>query len=254
MIYQSYCTLSAAHLASRNKGLTPPPHDYLDDLECFLYVACHLMYAFQRPGVWIEELPGDMMKWTWCDQSTVASYKRSFCEDLTRFGPDISAWWGPHCETLLEEFGKVIHDIQGKKKDIFESTRMTPAKKRDAQMELAKATTRHYELVVNAFRKAIAGLEKDGLTEEERVLYKLSPNAAAKCLHFPLSNIIKALPFEYHIPLDLAPPTSMKRSSQGHDDDAMPSKRNRQGPSPLSAAMDVTNNTTTYDFDSESDI
>ncbi|TEB22082.1 hypothetical protein FA13DRAFT_1921280 [Coprinellus micaceus] len=254
MIYQSYWTLEGMNL--RKKGLVPPPHDYLDDLECFLYITCHIVFAFERPGVWVEELPGDMMEWTEGKPSKVASMKRSFCEDLAMDTNDIPSWWGPHCATLLEEYAKVVFDIQRKKNAIFKNSRLTAAAKRDAQLAFAKATTQHYELVVNAFHKAIAGLEEEGLAKEERVLYQLSPNAAAKCLHFPLSSIVMKLPFEYRLPLDLSPPTSMKRRSQGHEeDDIIPCKRNRQGPSPLSAAMDVTNDTTVAgDDDSGSDM
>ena len=143
MIYQSYWTVLGPTLSDdrRKNGLTAPPHDYLDDLECFLYVICHVMYAFERPGVWVAKLVRGMTRCMDGDLFTVAAMKWRFCEDLKELGPEISEWWGHHCATLLEEFGKVVFDIQKKKKAIFENTRLTAEAKRDAQTEFTKATT-----------------------------------------------------------------------------------------------------------------
>ncbi|KAF6747110.1 hypothetical protein DFP72DRAFT_921168, partial [Ephemerocybe angulata] len=46
LMYQSICVLR-----SSEEDVHPsPPLDYLDDLESFFYVFCHLIFAFVRPG------------------------------------------------------------------------------------------------------------------------------------------------------------------------------------------------------------
>jgi hypothetical protein len=234
MMYQSYFTLIGESLTQLKKlnMVSPPPHDYLDDVECFFWILCHIMYTFDRPGGWSKELPKDLKGWAQGERPESAKVKKYFLQAMPALGPNIPEWWGKNCETLLEELAQILHDIQAQKTLIFEDKRLSAEEKKKARDVLINNTTHHLGGITKAFEKAILGLNEEGLCAEERVIYQLSPDAASQCLHFPLTDIITVLPFEYRLPLGvLDVKTSVKRGVDEDEDEGGPAKRNRHGSS-----------------------
>ncbi|KAF6760718.1 hypothetical protein DFP72DRAFT_756880, partial [Ephemerocybe angulata] len=68
----------------------PPAHDYLDDLESFFYVLCHLVLLFERPGKRSERMDANLVYWESEDASVVANAKGAVLYDTW----ECPSWWG----------------------------------------------------------------------------------------------------------------------------------------------------------------
>ncbi|KAG2012265.1 other/FunK1 protein kinase, variant 2 [Coprinopsis cinerea AmutBmut pab1-1] len=92
---------------SLNALKTWRPHDYLDDLESFLYVLAYLVFAFPSPGASVtvkRKLPMDLQDWNARDLRRAFNSKSEFID----YGPQgsdlpVPPMWGPHIFTLIDD-------------------------------------------------------------------------------------------------------------------------------------------------------
>ncbi|KAF5341140.1 hypothetical protein D9611_006029 [Ephemerocybe angulata] len=90
-----------------------PPHDYLDDLESFLYVLCHILLGFKRPGELVEPTPRLISVWDDPDASTAMTNKVVLMAEgypVYKF-PHLKEYWGNSCRKLLEGMRAHISNI-----------------------------------------------------------------------------------------------------------------------------------------------
>ncbi|KAG2012269.1 other/FunK1 protein kinase [Coprinopsis cinerea AmutBmut pab1-1] len=85
------------------------PHDYLDDLESFLYVLIYLVLAFPEPNVECE-LPKELQDWN--ADSLYEAYKSKLTfitHGVLNF--DVPPMWGYHISTLVEDLCRHFQPI-----------------------------------------------------------------------------------------------------------------------------------------------
>ncbi|KAJ3503631.1 hypothetical protein NMY22_g18183 [Coprinellus aureogranulatus] len=214
-LYQSLSVLD-----SYRTGSWATAHDYLDDLESFLYVLTHLMYGWTAPGQEISPRPTFLLDWDNETPHIAHQLKELFMLkdiDFKRVAP----FWGEACRDLLESFHDYMLD-----NIVREKLRIIKIEDPDARLKrlkkLHEKRKEHYDTVKGLFDKAIAQLEQQ-------------PERATRGLAL----------FEGSPP---SPRISNKRASNEDDilDFETPSKRNRtvayQG-SRFSKPLDVENQT-----------
>ncbi|KAJ3538891.1 hypothetical protein NMY22_g4983 [Coprinellus aureogranulatus] len=143
-----------------------PPQDYMDDLESFFYVLCHIIYSFKQPGVIREKVPEFLKFWDMDDLPLLLSVKQGFALKPTDRSKILPYWRGA-CVTLLQEFQEVIRTILYKKIEIQDSEVLDTEGKLEAYGRLSRESNVYYERVKAAFDKAITDLEEQGLNQEE---------------------------------------------------------------------------------------
>ncbi|KAJ3549036.1 hypothetical protein NMY22_g1035 [Coprinellus aureogranulatus] len=160
----------------------PPPLDYMDELESLFYVYCHLLHAFEKPGIATHKGINRLEYWDADDLALSVSAKTTFSLSATKVGY-VSSYWGGACTTLFREFHSVIRDAINEKNTIHADMDLDVEAKNRALDEVANSFRDKFEKVKAAFEKAIAQLEKEGPNAEELEPY---PEAFSS-LHLPSS-------------------------------------------------------------------
>ncbi|KAF5340959.1 hypothetical protein D9611_006034 [Ephemerocybe angulata] len=158
---------SIAALRSTDSNNQPPPlHTYLDDLESFFYVACHIMFGFSEPGESVPRTPPFLVDWDTPRERDAAAHKECFVRDpfpSRSFPP----FWGNACETLLSKFHDFVRDI------IIEKSRIRNAglsvEERDRELQdMMSDMDAHYARLDELFQKALQDMEVQGPSTEDR--------------------------------------------------------------------------------------
>lgn len=178
--YQSLAVLLSSKLELSD---TIPPHDYLDDLESFLYVLSELMFKTFCPVKKMNPSATVFLKlWADRDVDNAIHGKASFL--FQPLDPRLvdSEYWGVSCVQLLQEFHSFIRSVVNKKADIrIESN--------SHQEEIAKfkamgdngKIAEHYQLLEDLFSRTLESLT----TEEPEILARLRdtyPSASSTSL------------------------------------------------------------------------
>ncbi|KAJ3525599.1 hypothetical protein NMY22_g10504 [Coprinellus aureogranulatus] len=213
-LYQSLSVLDS--YAADSKATA---HDYLDDLESYLYVLTHLMYGWAGPGQEITPRPSFLLDWDNETPRIALGLKKLFIVTDIDFA-GVAPFWGKACRELLTSFHEFIDDVAREKLKIIKIE--NPEERLNRLKKLHENRKEHYDTVKGLFDKAIAQLEQQ-------------PERATRGLAL----------FEGSPP---SPRISNKRASNEDDilDFETPSKRNRtvayQG-SRFSKPLDVENQT-----------
>jgi hypothetical protein len=155
-IYQSAIVL-------KNGGfLHPLAHDHLDDLESFVYVLTHIMYAYDQTGA--ERPPfGLLVGWELKDSLNEAESKVSYLgRALVEIESGVGELWPQSCTDLLMEFKDFLHEIYRQKRGLANKA---PHIRKEALKKLVRKADEHYKFVVGLFDKAIEKIESgnDGM-------------------------------------------------------------------------------------------
>ncbi|KAJ2927859.1 hypothetical protein H1R20_g9244, partial [Candolleomyces eurysporus] len=150
-LYQSIAVLSSGEYRD------PLPRDHLDDLESFLYVLVHIMFAYDSQGV-LQSLPNTLH--TWHDESpgTAARLKQGF---LTWKTPPIAVEerWPIPCINLLLAYQALLLPFVHMKADL--NLRTCDVRKEKVEL-LAADVVQHYTRVLQLFDEAIDQLSTPG--------------------------------------------------------------------------------------------
>ncbi|KAF6760776.1 hypothetical protein DFP72DRAFT_1165905 [Ephemerocybe angulata] len=157
LMYQSICVLR-----SSEEDVHPsPPLDYLDDLESFFYVFCHLIFAFVRPG---EPAPVEhplLRGWDKPTHLMSAVTKEIFIRSPCR-DDRLSAYYGEPCRALFRAFFTFIKELVEKKTDLRDAD--ISLEERDQQLKaLTDNIDVHYARLDEMFRDALVQIEEEDL-------------------------------------------------------------------------------------------
>ncbi|KAF5341004.1 hypothetical protein D9611_006099 [Ephemerocybe angulata] len=138
----------------------PVAHDYLDDLESFLYVLSHLFYGFEgvnRPAPAAFKLNSLLSNWETLDPEDSASFKYVY---LSRGWVKLSPFWNTACFKLLADFRKYLLPLFNAK--------ITIRNEEDDEIrevrfqELYKGVDVHYADIIAIFDTALEELSRQG--------------------------------------------------------------------------------------------
>ena len=134
-------------------------HDYLDDLESFLYVLTYLFLSFRPDGSRVSSKDeGPSIIWQWAEQKPemAACNKRGlygFGEDYDTAFEVVEKDWGPACFALFEQFHEWVMKVMDEKdRLVFRSGRRGRA---DILDPLHALREEHYAAVLKMFDDAI---------------------------------------------------------------------------------------------------
>ncbi|KAF6760879.1 hypothetical protein DFP72DRAFT_1165972 [Ephemerocybe angulata] len=157
--------LSFADLANgkANRGLACVDHDYLDDLESFFYVLCHLMYGFDSIGVAKSDTDfRETVMGAWEDEDAVltAPSKLAYFHSQGMHVVPPSPFWSQACIDLCEKIRHFLCPLLMAKIKI-RSTK--GAAVREAMLaDLHAGMEEHYSEVLGFFDTALEELAKPG--------------------------------------------------------------------------------------------
>ncbi|KAF5341199.1 hypothetical protein D9611_005909 [Ephemerocybe angulata] len=134
-----------------------PPHDFLDDLEAFFYVLCHILLLFKEPGVHDDKMGKYFTRWDNDDPEDAADCKTAFL--VKTWYP--SQWWGDACQVLLEDFKTLIFQIQKEKDTIRNKVRIDLKTKQDRLEAIGMKVGDQYEKVLKLFDDALLIIERE---------------------------------------------------------------------------------------------
>ncbi|KAF5340940.1 hypothetical protein D9611_006016 [Ephemerocybe angulata] len=144
-----------------------PPHDYLDDLESFLYVLCHVLLGFKRPGELIEPTPELISVWDDPDAQRAMTKKVVLmAEGYPAYEfPHLEEHWGNSCIELLEGMRTHISDV------VYQKSKVRAAKVgTDERFDLWSAFVEKnmessYDHIDALFRTALAEIASEDAKE-----------------------------------------------------------------------------------------
>ncbi|KAJ2912851.1 hypothetical protein MD484_g7573, partial [Candolleomyces efflorescens] len=151
-LYQSIAVLWS-------KSRTPPlPHDHLDDLESFLYIFTHIIYACDRHGG-VYEVDDLVKPWDEYQGTAVADLKECFL--TKKFIPKhILKRWPDALISVFRGFKAFILPMVDAKVDIM----MEHPKDEPARLKaLTSDAEGHYNTVIRLFDDGIAALEEEDI-------------------------------------------------------------------------------------------
>ncbi|KAF5340964.1 hypothetical protein D9611_006033 [Ephemerocybe angulata] len=157
LMYQSICV----RRSPEEDGHPSPPLDYLDDLESFFYVFCHLIFMFVRPG---EPAPVEhplLRGWDNPTDLTSAVKKELFIRYPCR-DDRLPAYYGEPCRALFRAFFTFIKELVEMKTDLRDAD--ISLEERDRQLkELTDNVDVHYARLDAMFRDALVQIEQEDL-------------------------------------------------------------------------------------------
>ncbi|KAF5341175.1 hypothetical protein D9611_006063 [Ephemerocybe angulata] len=138
-------------------------HDYLDDLEAFLYILYKLLYGFSGPSTPLprisDPLESVLTRWETGLDSTIAQAKANFLRK-DDFYQAIPPYWSEACVKLGDKFREHICEIAREKdsirKESVAETRMERFK------SLYDGIDSHYSKIIGFFEEAIITLKTPG--------------------------------------------------------------------------------------------
>ncbi|KAF9549926.1 hypothetical protein CPC08DRAFT_715355 [Agrocybe pediades] len=147
-VFQSVSVLSKGRPGDANGH----PHDYLDDLESFLYVLCWIAQRFESPKKLRNDPPLYFEEWKAMPYNNAVNSKVAFFTGKKL--PSTSLFFGPIFDQLIQEFRLFLKD---KVLDKFSSDdTMFPALE-----SLKDVAQEHYDEVLAIFDRAILAMEND---------------------------------------------------------------------------------------------
>ncbi|KAF6760722.1 hypothetical protein DFP72DRAFT_881339 [Ephemerocybe angulata] len=202
----------------------PPIQDYLDDLESFFYVLCHLVVLFDRPGKRNMAMDDTLARWeTEGDLQTVMNGKAAICCGNC---PQASLWWGDSSDALVKGFRKLIWEAMADKIAIRRNHWISHEEQRQRLEAVAKDYGDIHDKVIKLFDDALASFEQEDLASSGLPVSPIEAEAVTPAIDPAFASTISASPI---VPSDeVKVGTSVKRRL---DDDTLdnvpPPKRSR---------------------------
>ncbi|KAF6760792.1 kinase-like domain-containing protein [Ephemerocybe angulata] len=179
--YQSISVL----LANDPRNDPIPPHDYLDDLESFLYVLCHILLGFKKPGEPSKPTPDLIAGWDDPDAKTAMTNKVVLmAEGYPEYEfPQIEEFWGPPCRELLEGMRVYIADV------VYQKSKIRAKKSKvstDERFEMwaafvEKNLVRSYDHIDSLFRTALAEIAREDAEDAVQAHAESQTSPRADC-------------------------------------------------------------------------
>ena len=141
---------------------TSPAHDYLDDLESFLYLLAYIFLCYKPDGTPIPRGgEGPSIVWSWADDSADDAYSRKSLlfgggGEATRALRLVEAAWGPVCGKLFDEFCWWVFEKRDEKDELLGGS--PPERAANPLEHFHSHRDEHYAQVLHFFDKAINAL------------------------------------------------------------------------------------------------
>ncbi|KAF5340942.1 hypothetical protein D9611_006014 [Ephemerocybe angulata] len=156
-----YQSISALRDSDPESEHPPPPLDYLDDLESFFYVFCHLIFKFSQPGKLLEKTRIFMRDWESLKDRMSSTIKENFLRGPCR-AISVPSFYGEACKTLYRAFCDFIKEVAVVKSDLQYAD--ISLEERDRQLkELTDKVDVHYARLDEMFRVALLQIEEEDL-------------------------------------------------------------------------------------------
>ncbi|KAF5340990.1 hypothetical protein D9611_006070 [Ephemerocybe angulata] len=160
-LYTSVCVLDAL-----NPCYPALPRDYLDDLESFFYVFCHLLYGFEGPGRQAADAyKPDSVLARW-EIPVLRNASLNKLHYLTMLGPECRRpplYWSTACTELCDKLRKYLLPLVTTKVHIRDRD---GRRVRKALLEnLHDGLDAHYTAILALFDTALEELDKPGGTD-----------------------------------------------------------------------------------------
>ncbi|KAF5340930.1 hypothetical protein D9611_006100 [Ephemerocybe angulata] len=159
-LYQSSAVLKSG---ADSDGLAHVDHDYLDDLESFFYVLCHLLYGFDSIGVAKSDADlaqtAPLGRWEIQDATMASNSKVIYIHSQGTFIPP-AAFWSQPCLYLCDKFRRFIGPLILEKINI--RAPMRSAARKALLDGLHSGMEDHYSQVLSFFDEALEELAKPG--------------------------------------------------------------------------------------------
>ncbi|KAJ2912010.1 hypothetical protein MD484_g8405, partial [Candolleomyces efflorescens] len=149
-LYQSRAVLSSKHLPRIL------PHDHLDDLESFLYILTHILYAYDRHGV-LHQVDEMLTSWDRCDTYFAPYHKESFLT-LPVDPHSVSERWPEALLDVLRDFKAFLLPFSDDKVNIMKGRCKDGPEILEAMKLNAES---HYDEVIRLFNIGIAALKDE---------------------------------------------------------------------------------------------
>ncbi|TFK61127.1 hypothetical protein BDN72DRAFT_965351 [Pluteus cervinus] len=137
-----------------DEGVSPYPHDYLDDIESLFYVLCWVCYQFESPGIRVNNIPEFITDWASDDPSLSATTKSLFHMFPL---PPLPTYFqrGSAYQHLLEMFQQKFLKTYRAKKSGIETTGASSNLKelyQDAQLEF-EVILKHVDQAIEEWKR-----------------------------------------------------------------------------------------------------
>ncbi|KAF5341214.1 hypothetical protein D9611_006102 [Ephemerocybe angulata] len=165
-LYQSVSVLRHSDELAASANM---PRDYLDDIESFFYVLCHLLYGFKGVDLPVPEaFTGMATLAQWEDVLGADCCKSLFLNakelDTRRMPP----FWSLPCVELCDRFRKFLAPIVETKIDIHHT--QGPKERHKPFQDLHSGLDAHYASVISLFDDALMALSQPGGDAPRQVL------------------------------------------------------------------------------------
>ncbi|KAF6760884.1 kinase-like domain-containing protein [Ephemerocybe angulata] len=157
-----YQSVSVLRNSDGGTTIAPVPRDYLDDLESFLYVLCHLLFGFKGVNLPVPEAFGDMAILAQWEQVrlSAAHAKANFIGDDELDARRIPPFWSSACVELCDKFRKFASPISKTKNRIRNWA--DPKTRQELSQNLHNEIENHYAYVISIFDDALSSLNSVG--------------------------------------------------------------------------------------------
>ncbi|KAF6760858.1 hypothetical protein DFP72DRAFT_881589 [Ephemerocybe angulata] len=221
-----YQSVSVLENSDDDTVIAPVPRDYLDDLESFFYVLCHLIYGYKgvdHPDP--DAFRGLTVLAQWEQDRLKAAHAKAYYLGAQELNARrIPSFWSVACVELCDSFRKFISPIGTTKSSI--RSREDASIRRKLSQDLHNQIDTHYAFVISLFDNALATL--NGVGGDAPRFVPLTPRSETPS-STPSANSISD-----------SGNSSRKRRSSDSEDDSIPAKRRRSDDS------DSEENTSTY--------
>ncbi|TEB25618.1 hypothetical protein FA13DRAFT_1692942 [Coprinellus micaceus] len=155
-VFQSLCVLHSSY-----PGEKPPSHDYLDDLESFLYLLTYIFLLYKPDGSRFQSKDtGPSIVRGWGDEDPQAAHSSkhslfgagSIADQALRL---IEEHWGSSCSTLFDGFSWWVLDRRDEKLGLLDDHSGSP----DALEPIHSRRGEHYSEVLKMFDEAIEAVK-----------------------------------------------------------------------------------------------
>ncbi|TEB22105.1 hypothetical protein FA13DRAFT_1741292 [Coprinellus micaceus] len=173
--------------------------DYMDDLEGFFYVLCHLVFLFSQPGVTLPE-PPEML---------------------------IPAFWGDAVRVLVDTFRAVVIEVFYRKARIAKDRGLDREGRVKALATVSGDVDVYFGKVKSAFDTAISDLEEMGLGPDERELDFATTTTTPSSVSSLMGIVGSREPTAAQIQVVTHPLPAKKRTAEDGQAHGTPHKRRR---------------------------
>ncbi|KAF5341251.1 hypothetical protein D9611_005965 [Ephemerocybe angulata] len=222
-LYQSISALDTSRAS-----LVTVAHDYLDDLESFFYVLCHLLYGYEGVGSPAQDAftgTGLLAHWENLPNDDASTTKLSY---ITHYGPNLvkpPLFWSSACIKLCDDFRRYLFPLIEDKLKARVVDR-DPNERKALLEELHDGLEKHYADIIALFDTALEDLQKPGGEGPRQAPIPPPPSPVPSIVSY--TSTVSTRDKTTSSPSCRSSPSSAKRSSDDLEDvEVSTSKRQR---------------------------